>query len=236
MKGVLLFAPSDATRKFRTPPFPIWRPMVSPMSVSSADPAGKAGWVQTPESFSGFLAWLDDGTETDGESYLRMRGRLVAYFDRRNCTNPDELADETLNRAARRLAEEGRIETESPAKYCYTLARFVFLEQLRSPRTSELSLDALPPELGAHSATANDDEIESREAIFACLENCTAKLEAGEREIIFSYYQGEQGVKIENRRRMAESLGISPNALSIRAYRIREKLEACVKKCADGSK
>jgi hypothetical protein len=39
-------------------------------------------------------------------------------------------------------------------------------------------------------------------------------------------------VKIENRRSLAQTLGITVNALSIRACRIRDKLESCVKKCA----
>ena len=60
-----------------------------------------------------------------------MRGRLVAYFDRKNCPVPDELADETLNRVARRIEEKGVTEADAPARYCYIVARFVFMEQLR---------------------------------------------------------------------------------------------------------
>ena len=66
-----------------------------------------------------------------GLKYLEMRRRLVSYFDRKNCATPDELADETLNRVARRLEEEGAIESETPARYCYIVARFVFMEYLR---------------------------------------------------------------------------------------------------------
>jgi hypothetical protein len=52
------------------------------------------------------------------------------------------------------------------------------------------------------------------------------------REIIARYYVGKARVKIEHRRVMAEELGITMNALSIRACRIRDKLEACVRGCA----
>jgi hypothetical protein len=41
------------------------------------------------------------------QRYLEMRHRLVAYFDRKNCISPADLADETLNHVARRLEEEG---------------------------------------------------------------------------------------------------------------------------------
>jgi len=51
------------------------------------------------------LAWLNEGVNSEGVKYLEMRRRLVSYFDRKNCAVPDELADETLNREARRLEE-----------------------------------------------------------------------------------------------------------------------------------
>ena len=65
-----------------------------------------------------------------------------------------------------------------------------------------------------------------------CLERCTAQLEPTSREIIPGYYFGRERAKIENRRALAQSLGISTNALTIRACRIRDKLEVCVRECA----
>ena len=59
-----------------------------------------------------------------------MRRRLSAYFDRKNCHAPDDL-DETLNRIARRLEEEGSLVEGPPARYCYIVAKFVFLEFTR---------------------------------------------------------------------------------------------------------
>lgn len=79
----------------------------------------------TAHAFHRLLKWLDEGTNSDGQKYLEMRRRLVAYFDRKNCSAPDELADETLNRVARRLEEENVTDSETPAaKYCYIVARF----------------------------------------------------------------------------------------------------------------
>ncbi|MEK7725485.1 MAG: hypothetical protein AAB336_14120, partial [Acidobacteriota bacterium] len=84
----------------------------------------KKNWTMTADAFANLLKWLDEGADSEGQNYLEIRLRLVAYFDRKNCLNPDELADETLNRAARRLQEEGKIESETPAKYCYIVAKF----------------------------------------------------------------------------------------------------------------
>lgn len=190
----------------------------------------------TPEAFHRLLNWLDEGASSDGQQYLEMRRRLVAYFDRKNCVRPDELADETLNRVARRLEEEaGAIEGDAPARYCYIVARFVFMEHLRETQKD----DALANELRRQSqrgndpaTSATDDERKIKEQRLNCLEQCLSKLESASREIIARYYVGKARVKIEHRRALAEDLGITMNALSIRACRIRNKLETCVRECA----
>ena len=181
------------------------------------------------QTFRRLLAWLDQGVNTTGQSYLAIRKRLLGYFDRKNCLNADELADETLNRVARRLDEEGgNIETETPAKYCYIVARFVFMEYLRANEKEIAALDNVSRQANAMS---NEDR-DRKEKMLECLDLCAAKLELSQRELIFGYYSGEQRVKIENRRSLAQTLGITMNALTIRACRIRDKLESCVKECA----
>lgn len=188
----------------------------------------KKNWSLTKAAFDGLLRWLDDASGTEGNGYLMMRSRLVTYFDRKNCANPDDLADETLDRVGRRLEEEGSIETEAPAKYCYALARFVFLEHLRTP--SEVSLDGFEQAANQRAAEPGEDRMR-HETRLECLERCAASLDDGQRELITRYYSGEKRVKIENRKRMAKGLAMSLNALGIRAFRIREKLEKCVTEC-----
>ncbi len=204
------------------------------MNVSSPTIGKKDQWTLDQNEFDALLRWLDDGVDSAGRSYLEMRGRLVAYFDRKNCLLPDELADETLNRVARRLEEEGRIESEAPAKYCYTIARYVFLENLRRDEGRNVTLDDAI--LGRKAidlvAPEQTEKNELKEKMLDCLDECTGKLEPSYRDIIIQYYFGTQKVKIENRRAMAAHLGISVNALSIRACRIRSRLEACVGECA----
>lgn len=192
----------------------------------------KKDWSLNSNAFRNFLAWLDEDADSDGQRYMEMRQRLVSYFDRKNCLTPDELADETLNRVARRLEEEGKIESETPAKYCYIIAKFVFLEYLRAAQKEGVSLDDVL--LTKHSTQFTveiTDENDVKEKRSNCLEKCTNNLDSANRELIVRYYFGEERIKIENRRLLAASLGISMNALTIRACRIREKLETCVKKC-----
>ena len=194
----------------------------------------KKDWTLTPGAFHLLLNWLDEGTDSGGQAYLEMRQRLVSYFDRKNCIGPDELADETLNRVARRLEEKTEIISDTPAKYCYIVARYVFMEYLRGIEKHEMPLDeGLQYSAENNLAVSELDEKESREKLMSCLDHCTEKLEPANRELIIQYYFGEQRAKIENRRALAEKLGVTVNALSIRACRIRDKLESCVGHCVD---
>jgi DNA-directed RNA polymerase specialized sigma24 family protein len=202
----------------------------SPKSESKKD------WELTADAFRQLLKWLDEGADSGGEKYLEMRRRLVSFFDRKNCLAPDDLADETLNRVARRLQEEGAITNTTPAHYLYIVARFVFLEYLRRSETDAVSLDSTSqPGAPSVRVTPNFDlqvSREENERLLDCLERCLDRLEPENRELILHYYRGEQRAKIENRRGLAEQLGLTINALSIRACRVRGRLEACVSECA----
>src|SRR5262249_7458722 len=181
-------------------------------------------------AFHHLLVYLDDGVNSEGQNYLKMRERLVAYFDRKNCGMPDELADETLNRVARRLEEDGSIQSETAAREWYTVGGFVFQEYLRKSDRATQAHEEIWRESRAVTNQPNEAG-EVKEQMLSCLERCTDKLEQVNRGIILQYYIGKERIKIENRRALAAKLGITPNALSIRACRIREKLEACVKEC-----
>jgi DNA-directed RNA polymerase specialized sigma24 family protein len=213
--------------------------IASPSAVPGAKIASvryKKDWSPTAGAFRQFLSWLDEGSDSDGEKYLEMRRRLVAYFDRKNCVAPDELADETLNRVARRLEEEEAMIDTPPARYCYITAKFVFLEYLRSDTHSQTSFAELPPQVIDSVLSTSPPEtgaLAGKEHLFDCLEECLAKLESTDRNLILGYYHGEQRTRIDSRRGLAASLSVTVNALSIRACRIRNKLELCVRKCSN---
>jgi RNA polymerase sigma factor (sigma-70 family) len=193
-------------------------------------------WTPTQDAFRQFVDWLDEGSGSSGEKYLELRRRLVLYFDRKNCLTADELADETLSRVAQKFQEKGEITNLSPAHYCYVTAKFVFLEYTRRPEHSHKSfeeLSAAGTAGGEFAAAAPADESADKELTRDCLEQCLKKLAPDEGELILEYYQGEQREKIRSRRQIAEKLGVSANALTIRACRIRNKLEACVRSCCE---
>jgi DNA-directed RNA polymerase specialized sigma24 family protein len=181
----------------------------------------------TTEAFSALLRWLDDGADSGGATYLEMRDRLVAYFGRKRCPAPEDLADETLNRVARRLQETGAAIEGPPARYCYIMARYVFLEWLRSiDRRLESAGEALAP----HPPAAPHVDPTLDETRLRYLDRCLDELSAPDRKLILDYYQGEPDARIERRRALASRLGLTSNALAIRASRIRTKLESCFRR------
>ena len=190
---------------------------------SIAKPEPKPNWIPTPKTFRQFLDWLDQSVDSSGETYLELRRRLVAYFERKRCLAPGDLADETLTRVMRRLSDEGTIRGVVPAQYCYIIGRFVFLEYLR--RADEVPASDL---LAAPEPDPGGERTETR---MACLDGCLGRLAPDERELILDYYRGDQRVKIEGRRALADRMRISQNALTIRACRIRDRLETCVTAC-----
>ena len=186
-------------------------------------------WSPTEGAFRKLLDWLDQGAASGGESYLEIHRRLVRYFDRRGCAVPHDLADETLNRVARKLSEAASIDA-APAQYCYGVAKLVFLESLREARL-EQERPGLRIGSGAPAAAVETHDDDDRSRHLACLERCLDGLASGERELILAYYRGETRDKIEQRRTLAQRLGLTANAVALRACRIRSKLEACVREC-----
>jgi DNA-directed RNA polymerase specialized sigma24 family protein len=184
-------------------------------------------------SFTRLLRWLDEGSDSKGERYLEIRRRLVAYFDRRNRPAPDILADETLDRVSRTLEESGRIKVTPPARYCYVVARFVLLEDIRRSQR-EIPFDETRP-VSSHEPSANRAAMEeTAERSLECLTRCLNKLKPEDRTLIVEYYRDAKRQRIDRRRELARGLGITMNALAIRTWRLRTNLEACMARCRNG--
>jgi DNA-directed RNA polymerase specialized sigma24 family protein len=174
----------------------------------------------TQQAFDSLLAKLDADRDGAGRKYEVIRGRLVKFFEVRGCLRPEDLADETINRAAKRILEGAAVAQVLP--YSLGVARLVFIESLRDPETRGIALEELP------ATTPPTDDPDPRTE---CFETCLESLTAQDREMILAYYCGDQGIKINNRKRLAERTGIGQNALRIRTHRIRGRLEQCVQTC-----
>jgi DNA-directed RNA polymerase specialized sigma24 family protein len=189
------------------------------------DQTTKAAWVLTGDAFDRFLSCLDANVERAGEIYETIRQKLVKYFDWRGAHFPEDCADETINRVIRKLESGETIRDIST--YCYGIARLVFLETIKKPERYQVHLDDLR---SIPTPAVRQEENRPLE----CFERCLSRLPIESRLMILQYYQDERRDKINNRRAMADRLGIPMNALRCRVQRIRDKLEQCINKCLDG--
>ena len=171
------------------------------------------------ESFDLLLQRLGQGGE-GALGYERLRNRLVAFFRLRFPAQAEALADDVLDRLARRLAE-GTV-VDSLAGYALGIARLVSLEE--SHRQQKLRRAATETLRDAVSQSEAEPD-----PILPILQACLQSLGADSAAFILEYYGADTGAKrIERRQRMAESSGVSVNALRNRALRIRLALEKCV--------
>lgn len=178
-------------------------------------------WVMSQELFEGLLDWLGPDRDQAGLKYEQIRGGLINYFTFRAPCDAEDLADETINRVISRLPDIQNYVNGERAPYFFGVARKVQLEYLRRKTPQP------PSDPGVDS--------ERVEVEYQCLELCIRKLSEENRELVLRYYQADGRQKIEDRKQLAEELGIAPNALRIRAYRIRAALQKCLEKCVADS-
>ena len=175
-------------------------------------------WELSLEEFDALLNWLDPDRERAAIKYEKIRSSLIKTFIVRGCVEPEYLADETINRVARKLKEIKKDFSGDPTLYFYGVANYVSMEHLRKkrpqPRTS--------PPIDPHRIELEYD----------CLDHCIERLSKDDRDLLLRYYRAEGNTKREYRKALAEELGIAPNALRIRVYRMRLALKDCVEKCS----
>ena len=178
----------------------------------------------TQEQLDQLLHWLNPDRQEAAVQYEWIRKRLIKIFVTRGSHNPEELADITINRVARKLPEIRDGYVGEPANYFSGVASFIWRESLRKEK--------LPVVTDPRPLPPSEDE----ERDYVCLERCLNKLPKPDRELALAYYQQEKHAKIDHRRKLAEQMGLAINALRIRACRIRASLFACVELCrAEGN-
>src|SRR5262245_59386893 len=98
----------------------------------------KPKWDLTQEAFDRLLTWLNPNKEQAAREYEQIRRHLIKIFICRGCTCPEDLADETINRVARRLQEIAATYAGNPHAYFCGVARNIYLEYLRAKPVPEL--------------------------------------------------------------------------------------------------
>jgi DNA-directed RNA polymerase specialized sigma24 family protein len=184
-------------------------------------------WTLTPEAFDKLLAVFDPDRDTAAKKYLAVRANLLRFFEWRGCPFPEDHADETFNRVARKVAEGEDIR--NVAGYVMGVARLQVLEIIKSDSRQREAL-------GEYQKSFNEvAEIPESESRIDCLQKCLQQLSPDNRELIIQYYQGDKGEKIENRKKLGVRLGVAMNTLRMRAQRLREQLQGCVEECVSAA-
>ena len=186
--------------------------------------ATRQKWSLTQQAFDGLLAALHPDRDTAAERYLEIRRNLVRLFEWRGCSTPDEYADETINRCAKKLAEGEDIR--DVGTYSIGVGRMLVREMGRERAREALPLEEAPEPRTppAQSEAGGDDRVE-------CLKRCLTQLSEKNRDLILRYYQGDKGEKIRNRKVLTQLFGIPSNSLRMRALRLRERLHLCAEDC-----
>jgi DNA-directed RNA polymerase specialized sigma24 family protein len=170
----------------------------------------------TGAGFSRLLARLGADEDTAAAEYERLRLTLVKFFDWRGAWPPDECADETLDRLAAKLEADTGID--DVRAYAHGIARLVLLERLRRKVASPALEDA---DLSSLRAQPPPEPVRPLQSCFEC---CVDALPAESRTLVLEYYAAEGRTKIDNRRQLARSLGITDNALAGTSRTVRALL------------
>lgn len=177
----------------------------------------------TKEGFDRFLSRLNQDREQAGQEYERVRSRLILYFQCRDIVQAEDCADEAINRVILKLEADHQIR--DLVTYIFGVARLVMLETHRSQSRHQEIGDEHPV---SPRPSDEDDELQRH---MDCLRRCLQSLPAEDRDLITLYYKEQKRAKINLRQELAQRFEIDLNALRVRAYRLRNSLQKCVRKC-----
>jgi DNA-directed RNA polymerase specialized sigma24 family protein len=175
----------------------------------------------TPEAFVRFLGMLSPDPEIAGEKYEELRSKLIKFFEWRGNFYADKLADDTMNRAMRKIDEGEQIE--NIYALCLGIARYIVMEYRRHPDNRRVEIEELFTVAAPSVPQEEEDDLR-----LVVLRECLRGLPEEDRELIIEYYQEDKQAKIDSRKALAARLGISINTLFSRARRIRDRLERSV--------
>ncbi|MHB8310867.1 MAG: RNA polymerase sigma factor [Metallibacterium sp.] len=184
--------------------------------------APKIRWTLDQRSLDKLLIVFHPDREQASLAYEALRERLIRFFEWNHADTPQELADETLDRLARRLSAY-EDEILDPAKFAVGIARLLVKEYWREKERREAALATMAEsypdsaKLGLESAY--------QEERMAALEQCLQAMPGSSRILIERYFSAESRAQIQQRQRLAEEYGISTNALRNRVMRIRVELQ-----------
>jgi RNA polymerase sigma factor (sigma-70 family) len=181
----------------------------------------------TQEEFEKLLAWLASA----GRDYQTMHYRITRMFISGGCYDAERLADEVVNRVAARIDKVVSDYEGDPARCLRGFAENVARED-RNDRKKQIDIEWVEQSILPETREQEEEERQTRQREDACLAKCLAELTSRERNVFWRYFQDETQAKVA-RRRLAAELGITANALRIKAHRLSRRLRHCLEACLD---
>ena len=151
------------------------------------------------------LMRLDSDPAKAWEQYRSLRCRLVKFFEWNQCTFPEELADEVLDRVARKPAEE---EIRDVSEFVIGVARNVRLEGHKKNRRESHIEDWPGGEESLAEPRDREDEIVSgldHQTRLVTLHQCLDNLKAADRALALDYYSAEDEKQKVHRQKLGRN-------------------------------
>jgi RNA polymerase sigma factor (sigma-70 family) len=186
-------------------------------------------WALDKDALDAFLVRLDPNRDHAAQYYEQVRSKLLTFFRCNNCWNPEDLVDETIDRVIRRL---GEVDVRDLMSFIRGVARRVVSETHKT-RIRAVSIEEVPERMRGNTTESEDRNLTEKR--HECLEECLEHLAEHDRDLSLEFYRYDKAEKIENKKRIAEQMGITTANLRVRAYRIRKQLEDCITKCTGDS-
>jgi len=183
------------------------------------------------ERFLGLLSWLDSDRSKAAEKYVLLRHKLVRAFERLPYGDPDDLADQAIDRIAKRLEGESIHNLNS---FAYAVAMKISLETRRSSArfvSIDADVDSEEPLVGERDPENRILDSMRNEKTVHCLGTCLQRLTAGDHTLLLEYYKGEKQARILHRQELAQKRATTVARLRSEVNLLREKLRNCVNRC-----
>jgi DNA-directed RNA polymerase specialized sigma24 family protein len=181
----------------------------------------------TSAQFEGLLQRLDLDRERAAQAYEKLRRQLIKFFEWNCGCVATDLVDDTFDRVAQRL---GTLEVPDLVAFTWGVARKVRQEaEKRGAKMIGASGSDEESTLGDHGTTEEQlyQKIDAEQQLRG-LYRCVQRLGIDDQKLFWAYYR--PGQHPTARKQLAESLGLTMNALRVRMNRLRERVEQCTEK------
>ncbi len=173
------------------------------------------------ESYILLLKTFSSDEETATDAYLKLRNLLVKFLQIKGDDEPEESADETLDRVAAKIG--ANVLIEDLTKYSFGVARLVFLENLRKSANRKKAFENFQAEYERLEITEESDD-------FKPFRECFESLPDTDKNILRDYFEDLPNAELnEKRLKLADLQSLSLNGLRLKIFRLRKHLDDCVR-------